>query len=201
MRREGAGFEFKPALLRGAVRYGVEAGQLTSSDGWEVALDAVTGAAFVNHAMKGTRLIRLDLWLGETRRSLSYSGNVNSWTSDPDAMGFLKLVQTVLDELARTGPGLEVTLGEYGKSRRVMFAIGLVAALAGAGIFAAAFVSGLPNDRLAGAAIPMALLTALGLALSYGYAPWRKPPRATPAALSGVIGGIVDAHTRPSAGG
>jgi hypothetical protein len=184
-------YAYKPAALRGSTQYALDAGRLQADDGWEIALGTVEAAAFVNHVMKGMRIIRLDLWQAGRRRSLSYSGGARNWRADPDAATFLRLARDVLQELGDHAPGLAVTLGERGRSRRIMFAIGVLAALSGLVLFVAALASGISSDRLIAAALPMLLLTAMGGMIGYGYAPWRRPAWATPGALAGVIDAIL----------
>ncbi|GKY87258.1 hypothetical protein [Sinisalibacter aestuarii] len=184
-------YRFKPAALKQPASYALDADRLQADDGWELRLAEVDAAAFVNHVMQGARMMRLDLWVAGERRSLSYTGAANAWQSDPDAATFLRLARDTLRALDGATTGLRIALGETGRARWGMFIIGLVSALGGIAIFVAALASGISQDRLAAAAVPMLVLAAMGGILTVRYGPWRKPPMATPAALAGVIDGIV----------
>ncbi len=193
-------YAFKPAALRAPIRYELEAAQLREAGGWEIALNEVTAAAFATQVMKGTRFVRLDLWVGETRRSLSYSGAAAGWTADPDARTFLELARDTLDALAGLRPDLDVALGAAGGPRLAMFGIGIVAIVIGGGIFAAALVSGVSTDRLIAAAVPMALLATVGALLAFANSPWRKLPVGRPQAVARVIDGLIAKLAAPPPG-
>ena len=184
-------YAFKPAAMRAPVSYELDAAQLSETDGWDLALTDVTAAAFATQVMKGTRFMRLDLWAGETRRSLSYSGAAAGWTADPDARAFLELARDTLDTLAGVRPDLDVTLGARGGPRLAMFAIGIAAILLGAGVFTGALASGVSADRLVAAAMPMGLLTLIGAFTALANSPWRKPPLGRPQAVARVIDGLI----------
>lgn len=184
-------YAFRPAAARGAQSYELGATHLEETGGWSLPLADVTAAAFATVEMKGTRFMRLDLWAGEKRRSLSYSAAARGWTGHPDARAFLELARDTLRELGKINPDLEVTLGTRGGPRLAMFAIGLVSVLAGGGVFIGAVASGVSGDRLVAAAAPMVLPVLLGAALAYGYSPWRKPPVGRPGAVADILDGMI----------
>jgi len=164
-------------------------GAVLSGPDWQLDLGGVAQGAFVNHVLRGSRMMRLDLWQGDTRRSISCTVGAQGWRTDQGARAFLTLARDALDAMA---PDATITLGERGRSRLVMFAIGVVALVTGLGLLAAAVASGVSAERLAAAAVPVLGLAAIGGVMSFAYAPWKRPPQATPAALAKVLGGIID---------
>jgi len=179
-------YAFKPAALRAPVRYDLDTARLREAGGWDLALNDVTAAAYATQVMKGTRFMRLDLWAGGTRRSLSYSGATSGWTADPDARAFLELTRSTLHALTDVRPDLDVALGATGGPRLAMFGIGIAAILLGGGVFAAAG--------------PMGLLATIGALLALACSPWRKPPVGRPQAVARVIDGLIAKLASPPPG-
>ncbi|RME14055.1 MAG: hypothetical protein D6801_09920, partial [Alphaproteobacteria bacterium] len=189
---ETAEFTFRPAPASAPVRFRLDGARLARDGAWRLDFGAITGASFTNHSLRGMRLIRLDLFGPEGRRSIGFTRPRRNWRADPEAEVFLSLLIAVLEAAGRDSPGLEITLGERGWPRAVMFALGLVAGLGGAGLFAAALASGASGERLAAAAVPMLMLVMLGAALTMAYGPWRKARTASPGALADVLRGVRD---------
>jgi hypothetical protein len=190
MSNETGIYRFKPAPLRGAQTFGLASGVLHGGEdatGWHLPLADVTEAAFVQHRMGRSIMLRLDLRQGETLRRLAYNGAAKNWRNDPDAHVFLDLASAVMSGLEAARPGIAVTYGEYGAARWSMFAVGLAALVGGIGLFLAALATGVPADRLAAAAVPALLLVALGGAVGLTYAPWRKPPRIPASTLAPLL--------------
>lgn len=182
-------FSYRPAPLLGKVTFSLANGVLASHEepGWELALADVTHAAFVQHRLGRTIMLRLDLSEGGTLRRLSYNGSSGGWRDVPDAHVFLDLAALVVRGLGIAQPGFTVTYGEYGRARTTMFAVGLASVLGGLGLFLAALATGVPAARLAAAAVPALLMLALGGTVAFAYAPWRKPRAVSAAALAPVL--------------
>lgn len=184
-------YRVKPAPLSGPETFRITNDVLRQDGGWSLSFTEITGAAFVQHRMKGTVMRRFDLWQGDTRRSLSWSGAAGGWITDPSAFVFLDLCSAVATGIETAQPGFQITWGEYGKSRRTLFLIGLVSLLGGIGIFAAALATGVSGARLINAALPMGLLALIGAALALGYDPWRKPPQLNAGGLPPVLDALA----------
>ncbi|WP_421701483.1 hypothetical protein [Aliiroseovarius sp.] len=178
---------FHPAPARAQRVYRLEASALQLDGDWSLDLTRVTRAAYVQHRVGDSLMRRLDLWQGETRRTIGWNGAAGSWIHDADAYAFLALCGATAGALQEVNPGLRITWGEYGRSRLALFVIGLLAVLAGLGIFAGALASGVSGGRLTGAALPMALLVLLGGGLALVNAPWRRLPTLEPAALPPIL--------------
>ena len=178
-----AAFRAAPAL--GPTGYELTGGVLRSDAGWALPLTEVEAVTFVTFTAARLRQMRLDLFHGGHRRSvgLGLSQGTDPAQSD-DYRQFLAFAPAVLEELERGQPGMQVTLGEVGRARLVMFALGLVAALVGIGLFVLALATGVTGARLAKGGGAMAALALLGLIIAWGAHPWRKLPELTPRELS-----------------
>ncbi|MCI5078571.1 hypothetical protein [Oricola sp.] len=175
---------YKPALLRG--REFFEAGTrdliCTDADGaekWRIAWHDIDGLAYVQHRMRGMRLSRLDLKPRGTapKRSLSCTSPAASAHSDPEFIGFRASVALVADRLAELAPDLPVTIGEYGRSRHWIFAIGALTTVAALTITVLATAGGRGDALVGEALVPLGMMFLMGIALLIGNAPWRKPPQ------------------------
>lgn len=184
-------YSFKPALLRGERTYRLVGRALTLHDGTEVDLAAVTAAGFVNHTLRRSRIMRLDLYLGEEKHSIGYNGAEGAWQTDPHARAFLMLVRDVLASVSGLQPDFVVRLGETGGIRMAMFVIGVLSALGGGGLFVTALASGVSADRLSAAALPTLLMLGLGAVLVRAYWPWRAAPTGTAGAVATVVDEVI----------
>ncbi|MCI2400490.1 hypothetical protein [Aliiroseovarius subalbicans] len=170
---------------------------LSQEDGWTLDLTQVTRVAFVQTRVKSNVFRHMDLWQGDLRHSVSWSGLAGDWTTDPEAFAFLDLCSATADALAKVQPDLRITWGTYGRSRKWMFAIGLIALIAGLGLFPIAALSGVATSKLLTAAIPMIALVLIGSTLVAGYAPWRKQPTLAAGDLRGVLTRIAERARAP----
>ncbi|HHL20781.1 MAG TPA: hypothetical protein ENJ52_04560 [Aliiroseovarius sp.] len=178
-----AAFRAAPAL--GPTGYELTGGVLRSDAGWSLPLAGVEAVTFVTFTAARLRQMRLDLFHGGRRHSLGLglAQNTDPAGSD-DYRQFLTLAAATLTALEDARPGLSVQLGEVGRARLVMFALGLVAALGGIGLFVLALATGVTGARLAKGGGAMAALALLGLGIAWGAHPWRKQPRLAPRELS-----------------
>ena len=144
-------------------------------DGWSLPLDKVQTANFVQHRMGDQLMWRLDLGDGENLFRIATSFPHSTRSESEDCAAFVALCQRLSEVLSEKDPDFRIGYGEYGKARIAMFAIGVVATLAGIGIMIAALLSGISGDRLLGGGIAMGVLVIFGLVLARGYSPWRKP--------------------------
>lgn len=179
------GFSYQPAPL--ASRRVFEAGpralicrDAEGQELWRLDWQDVTAAGFVEHQVKGARMRRLDLVAGKGRphRSIGYTGPPGDPAADPDGVVHLDLMAECLDRLAGLDDGFRVSIGEYGRARLAIFAIGLVSAGGAAVLAGAALASGMPADRMGGAAVPLLLMLGFGAVLVWSNAPWRAVPKA-----------------------
>lgn len=180
-------FSFKPAPMAARLDYetgprGLVCRTADGAEKWRLDWRDVTAAAFVEHRARGHRLRRLDLLAGGRRRSVGCTGAAADPAADPDAVAHLDLSAAILDRLAALDDGFLVTIGEYGRYRLTIFALGLVSVLGAVGIAGLAMATGVSPDRLGAGAAPILLLLASGVALVASHSPWRSPPQA-PAAL------------------
>ena len=184
-------YHFKPAPLRGLETFRITDDLLQQDGGWSLPFTQITHAAFLQHRMKGTVMRRFDLWQGDKRHSLSWSGPAGGWITDSEAFAFLDLCGAIAQQMDTAQPGFQITWGEYGRSRRTLFLIGLASLLGGVGIFAVALATGVSGARLISAAIPMGLLALIGGTMTLGYGPWRKPPQLNASGLPPVLESIA----------
>ena len=187
-------FSFKPALLVGRVHYTLGHENLICTDKhgaekWRLGWGNITKAGFVEHKVKASRMRRLDLMTGNRadKQSISYTSGLGDPAADPDGVAQLDLMAAILDRLAADDPAFQVSVGEYGRARVAIFAIGL-ATLAGAvGLMALVLATGVSQDRAAAASVPALMLVLLGAGLTYAYAPWRDVPQALASAFAGAL--------------
>ncbi|MAM62573.1 hypothetical protein [Maritimibacter sp. UBA3975] len=184
-------FRWKPALLARADTLTVDGTRLALDDNWTLDAALVEDAAFTNQVIKGNRMVRLDLYTPELRRSIGYTGGRVGYDADPDARTHLAACAATLRALALARPGQQIALGVIRGGRWGMFLVGLGTLLGGLILAVAALASGIGSDRLLEAAIPTLFLILLGAVLTYGNWPWRKRPRINPAALADTLDEIL----------
>ena len=176
---------FRAAPARGATGYELTGGELRSDAGWAVPLAEVEAVGFVAHTGGGLRRMRLDLVRQGRRHGVEMAMSADA---DPgasaDYRAFLLLAGAALRQIATVRPGLEVTLGEGGRARLVMFAIGLISAIGALGLFGLALATGISSDRLMKAGGGLAVLLLLGLAIAWGARPGQARPRLAPGVLA-----------------
>ena len=176
-------FAFKPALLRGERVFELDEAGLTEPGGdLRIAWADVQAAAFVDMTARGMRIRRLDLTPrdGGERLQISVTTGDASPPVDDDAIAFLRMASTALEHLETAQPGFEVTFGEYGTPRILMFAVGVLSVIGALGIMLVAAIAGISSDRWLAGIVPMLMLLGFGGVIMVNYAPWVKPPK-TPA--------------------
>ncbi|RFP85424.1 hypothetical protein DZK27_16820 [Rhodobacteraceae bacterium 63075] len=173
-------FRYKPAALSAEVELCLDGSTLVITG--EGTLDlAEVGSAFLEMRTFGdARMVRLDLFRGDTRQSLGFNASSVGYAENPDARQHWAAVVAILRALAEAQPGAEVTLGPSKGPNLVMFGIGIVSTLAGGAIGAGALAGG----RFAAAAVPTSLLLLIGLALVIAHWPWTPRKRRKAAELA-----------------
>ena len=143
-------FAFKPALLRGERVFELDEVGLTEPEAdLHIAWADVTAAAFVDLTARGMRIRRLDLTPrgGGEKLQISVTTGDASPPVDPDAIAFLRMASTALERMEDAQPGFEVTFGEYGTARILMFAVGVLSVIGALGILLVAAIAGVSSDR------------------------------------------------------
>lgn len=190
---------YKAALLVGRRSYRLEPDALICRDSegheiWRMTWSEIQAAAFVDHKIKGLRMRRLDL-IGSgkgQKQSISCTGAPGGPAADPEASAHLRLVADILDRLAAHRPGFEIGLGEYGKSRLAMFAIGVVSAGAAIVLFGLMLANGVSVGRMGEAAVPLIILFIFGALLVFRQTPWRPVPQVSAALFATALRQALD---------
>lgn len=173
-------FSYRPAGLAVAQTFRLKDGVLScvGDEGviWKLPLSEVTRAGLVDQTTKGARLTRLDLDQGAIRRSISLNHPAEGWRSNPDAQQFVALIRAVGEALEAVQPQAYVTLGEHGRKRLSGFVIGILSGLAGVAIMVMAFVTGVEDNKLITALIPVAVLLIFAIFTTRANWPWTKLP-------------------------
>lgn len=172
-------FRYRPAALSGEVELCLDGSTLVITGEGTLDLAEVDSAFLEMRTFGDARMVRLDLFRGETRQSLGFNASSVGYAENPDARQHWAAVAAILRALAEVQPGAEVTLGPSRGPNLVMFGIGLFGLLAGGTIGAAAFV-----DGKVAAAAPAVLLLLLGLALVIAHWPWAPRRRRRAADLA-----------------
>lgn len=181
-------FAFKPALLRGEVEYQLDDTGLHSDGAQIIAWHNVQGAAYVETNVNSMLFRRLDLTPTKGDLiSLSVTTGPANPPTDPDAIAFLQLAAACLDRLASAKPDMLVAVGEYGRARKAMFAIGVISVLSTVIIVALAAFTGISSNRWAEGMVPIGILLLFGLGISWTFSPWRKVPECAAAPLAHVL--------------
>lgn len=144
---------------------------------WDLPLTDVFGAGFVSYKAHGRMIWRLDLMSGNDTRHINVNLPASDAHMDESFIAFLDLATALVAVFEEVAPDLQVGFGEHGWSRKAMFSVGVVSALAGTGILVAALMSGISTDRMAGAAVPLIGLAVLGGLLIRSNHPWKAPPK------------------------
>lgn len=185
-------FLIKPALLRGRRYFDLDEHGLAcrTRDGaldWQIAWTDLTRIVFVDHHINRQLMWRLDLISGDVTRRIAINLPEDGAKSNPDLAEFVDLIAGVTDTVATVRPDMRVSLGEYGRAKWGMLSVGALSVLAGLGILLAALVGGVSTDRLAGAAVPMLVLIALGALVIRAHHPWQTPPEVPAASFAPII--------------
>lgn len=173
-------FRYKPAALSGEVELCLDGTTLVTTGEATLDLAEVDSAFLEMRTFGDARMVRLDLFRGETRRSIGFNASRLGYAENPDARQHWAAVVAILRALAEAQPGAEVTLGPSKGPNLVMFGIGLASTLAGSAIGAGALAGG----RFAAAALPSTLLLLIGLALVIAHWPWTPRRRRKAAELA-----------------
>lgn len=200
---ERPGLNLKPALLRGREFFEAGPTHLVCTDAenrqkWCVAWTEIAGIAFVEHTMRGMRLSRLDLLprgAAPLRRIACTVPRVDA-DENPEYAGFRATMAAIAGQLAETAPDLPVTIGEYGRSRLLMFGIGVISTVGAVTIAALAAAGGRGDALIGEALVPVVLMFLFGVAVAWGTAPWRRLPR-VPVAIFAKALKATPAVTRP----
>ena len=188
-------FAFKPALLRGERVFELDEVGLTEPEAdLHIAWADVKAAAFVDLTARGMRIRRLDLTPrgGGEKLQISVTTGDASPPVDPDAIAFLRMASTALERLEDAQPGFEVTFGEYGTARILMFAVGVLSVIGALGILLVAAIAGISSDRWLAGIVPMLLLLGFGGVIMVNYAPWVKPPKMPARVMAKALRLLVD---------
>jgi len=168
-------FRYRPAPLRPPRELRLDGPRLWIGEDGPFDLSRVKDAVFVTHAFGDSRMERLDLTWPDTHRAIGCNAGRKGFSDSAEGREHRAAVGAVLRALAAARPDAQVTLGAARGTRWALFCIGIVSLLAGVGIGAGALASGVSGGRLAGVAMPVVLLTVLGVALVAGN--WPSGPR------------------------
>ncbi len=206
-------FDYKPALLAGRLSYDLDDDFLVCRDldkveKWRINWGEIASAAYVEHKVRRSRMRRLDLLRAgqagqagqNERRSISFTGAPGNPASDPDGVVQLDLMAAILDRLAARDPDFAVGIGEYGGYRIAMFVFGVLSVGFAVGLMVLVLVTGVPLDRIVAGTLPGLLLLAIGGALIYSHAPWRKRPRLPATTFALVLRRMAHPETDPADG-
>lgn len=197
-------FRFKPALLRSAISFRLSAGTLVQieDDGslrWSLDLTRINRADFVEQRVNGVLMRRIDLQGPEGRHQIGVTVDGPEGSSEA-AKVHLDLVEAICADIAADQPAFPIGIGEYGKARLAMFLIGVLSLSAALALGVAMGVSGVSASRAAAAALPMLLLSVLGGAVSWAYAPWHPPQRLPARVMGDLVQGLRDRASGQSIG-
>jgi len=177
-------YSYKPALLVAARHYSVDDTQVictdkTGAEKWRMGWAEVTRAAYVEYTVKATRMRRLDLQAGPkaTEQTIGGNGGMGDPSRDPDTVAQLDLIAAIATRLADRDEGFQVTFGEYGRARRIIFVFGIVAMLSAVGLTVLTLVTGVSSDGIIEAAVPFGVVFVMGVLLFWSNAPWRPVPQ------------------------
>lgn len=184
-------YRFRPALLRSPRAYRLEQGVLSALDRhgapeWQLELGRVERAVFVDFGKAHAPVRRLDLFGHDGMRRIVL--NTGMGGMEDDRAQFAALAAAIFRSLADTRPDAEVEVGEYGAARLAMLAAGLAALAGGLGLLIAVALTA--ADRLAEAAVPIAVLILFGGAISWGNRPWRPRPKLAARTMAEVVEGL-----------
>ncbi|SFL53202.1 hypothetical protein [Shimia aestuarii] len=189
-------FRFRPAPVRSERVFRLDADRLTCLKDdraeWSLQLANITDAAFASYKAHGRKIWRLDLMSGDETHHI----NANLPSRDAYLTDDFAAFHGLVSALGEALPDQQILFGEHGRARKAIFAVGLLSALAGAGLFTAALLSGVSSSRLTEAAVPLLGLTLFGGLLIRAYNPWKRPPRIAltllPPILTYMAGGKVE---------
>lgn len=173
-------YSYKPALLRGAITYEVTEHALIcrnsqGGENWRLDWSAVDKAAVVDTNISGYHMRRLDLMTSSGIHSVSYNGGRGRQMLSSESVSHLTLIAAILRKLEEHRAGFPVTFGEHGRSKTVMFVIGVLTVIGGVGLIGLAIGTGVSNDKLIEGAVPSLALVAFGGYVTHRYGPWTKP--------------------------
>lgn len=192
-------YDIRPAALRGPASYVITQEGISSTEDtpWTLPYENLQMVTFIQHRIGDQLFWRLDLQDEETLGRIATSFPFSDRENNEDCTAFIDLTNDFCTALNAARPDLQVGYGEHGKSRLVLFGIGIASTLFGLGILIAAILSGVSGERLIGGGIAIALLVVLGVVLTRAYNPWRKPILMETWRLPRVLGYLAG---RPSTG-
>ena len=188
-------FEFKTALLSGRDNWTLDGGFLTRNGELFCSLDNVKRARFAQMTVRYSHSSWLDLHFGDRRQRIT----CNMHPGDDSHEAFLSLSAAILDELAARKPGMQVAFGAGGAIRWTMFLIGVAALVFGLGIFAAALMGGVGDDKRLFAMIFGGGFALFGAGLGWNYRPWAPPVTLSVDRARDVVAQLaLDAEPQPA---
>lgn len=168
---------FHPAILAKAKTYQLKNGVLSEMDEngqkWALSLADVESVAYVDAIFKKTRGTRLDLHYGDVCRSLRLGQPAGDWINNIDTREFLTFARAICLGLENAQPGIEITQGEYGRSRIIMFVIGILTLIFAIGIIGLAVITGVQTEKLFAGIVPISIMFLIGGYVSYTSRPWQ----------------------------
>jgi hypothetical protein len=190
-------FTYKPALLRGAVVYEVTDLSLVcrtkeGGETWRMDWDQIENAAFVDQKFRRNDIRRLDLITPSGRRSIAYSGLTDIIRTDPNSVAHLQLLSAILKKLNERTTDFPIIIGEYGRNKTIMFAVGIFTLLCGAGLIAVAAGTGLSTDKFMELAVPSGIMILFGSVICYKNRPGRAEVTLPAGLLSETLTGVLD---------
>lgn len=180
-------FRYKPAPLSAVREVRLDGSDLWIADEEPVDLAQVDSVFLESYDLGDSRMLDLELFRGDERRSVAFNGGRRGYAGNADAQQHRAAVVAILRALAAARPDAQVTLGSPKGPSLAMFAIGLVSFIAGCGIGAGALASGRGASTVVGAVVPVVMLVLIGAALIIAHWPLAKRPVVGAGALADQI--------------
>ncbi|QPM89031.1 hypothetical protein [Pseudooceanicola algae] len=133
-------YSFRPALTRKTQKWVLSKNALTGP-GVSLDLSRVREAALIQIHTGDHRLIRFILASGRERVKLQIALNASNATPDADQRQFLSLVSETATHLSHRLPDLTYRMEEMGRTRMILFMIGLCILCLGLGLTGAAVLN------------------------------------------------------------
>ncbi len=181
-------YQFKPAPLRDVMHFHLDDDNLRqlTRDGqaeWQLPLQDVQAVRYVHHRINGLSFWRLDIKARDGGLFRVSENQGAEGISDPQAQN---LLQDLCLTLSKHHPDLQITIGEYGRARLAIFAIGIMSLIFALGLVAVALWTGLAPNRFVAASVPVLLLLLFGGVVSYSNRPGQPLPRLSIVELPGL---------------
>lgn len=164
---------YRPAPALDPWEVEVSGGVLTVVDRWQVELARVERVRFAQQRFGQNVMRRLDLTVEGEVQTLGLTLPASALPEDADAAAHRVVMQSVIEALMVVRPDVEVAIGAPGGAGKLMFGLGVLAAVSGAGILGVGGV----QSRLADVSVPAGLLLVLGAGLGWTGRPGRPVPQ------------------------